>query len=337
MTKLEHIGFYTLSDKRAARCSITSPMTRACFMVTGRCNFSCPYCNGPVCKQDFDTDKVVELLHDLAQHGLEAVRFTGGEPTLHKGLLDMVAAAKKVGISNIAISTNGSARPELYSRLVDEGANDFSISADCKDVETAARLSGVPGTWERVKENIRALSARTCVIIGTTVTDENHDTIPETLKFLADLGVTDIKLATATQMRREISVDVLSRIDAEILARMPVLRYRVEHYKAGRPVRGLVEGRDSKHCWWVQDDIVLAPSGHYPCIVYPRERGLPIGPLDTVANMRAARLAWARKKNVFLDSICKTYCMDIFADCNRRIEELQGLTTIDSPLTPTSS
>jgi hypothetical protein len=106
---------------------------------------------------------------------------------------------------------------------------------------------------------------------------------------------------------------------------MPVLRYRIEHYKAGRPVRGLVEGRDSHHCWWVQDDIVLTPDGHYPCIVYPREKGTPIGPLASVAEMREARLAWARSRDTHEDPICVPYCMDIFADCNKRIEDLQGL------------
>ena len=101
-------------------------------------------------------------------------------------------------------------------------------------------------------------------------------------------------------------------------------------YRAGRPVRGLVEGRDSHHCWWVQDDIVLTPDGHYPCIVYPREKGGPIGPLATVKEMREARLAWAKAGDTHKDLICKPYCMDIFADCNRRIEDLQGLVPAES-------
>lgn len=145
------------------------------------------------------------------------------------------------------------------------------------------------------------------------------------MQFLGDLGVSDIKLATATQFEGEIPLEVLDRIPQALLDRMPVLRYRIEHYKLGRPVRGLLEGRDSHRCMWVVDDIVLTPDGHYPCIVYPREKGVPIGVLKTVAEMREDRLAWAIAKDTFEDAICTQYCMDIFADCNKRIEELQGI------------
>jgi MoaA/NifB/PqqE/SkfB family radical SAM enzyme len=242
----------------------------------------------------------------------------------------MVRIARDLGISKIAISTNGAARPELYRELVAEGVDNFSISADCRDLELAAKLSGRPGTWNRVKENIRMLSGLCYVNTGTTITAENLDQIPDTLQFLGDLGVADIKLSTATQFQGAIPLTLLDKIPQALFDRMPILRYRIEHYRQGRPVRGLVEGRDSHHCWWVQDDIVLTPDGHYPCIVYPREKGRPIGPLKTVAEMRAARLTWALSRDTFEDPICSPYCMDIFAECNKRIEDLQGLIPVQA-------
>ena len=39
--KLENIGFYTLSDERAANTSDTSPMQRCEIILTDRCNFKC--------------------------------------------------------------------------------------------------------------------------------------------------------------------------------------------------------------------------------------------------------------------------------------------------------
>ena len=328
MVKLDDIGFYTLNDERAKNCSITSPMTRACFVITGRCNFHCPYCTGPVCNRDFTTEQVVSLLTDLRNnHRLGSCRFTGGEPTVHKGLLDMVKAAKTLGVPKIAISTNGSASPALYQDLVANGANDFSISADCQDLELAAKLSGRANMWEIVKSNIAMLSKIAYVIIGTTITEENVNQIPETLQFLSDLGVADIKLATATQFEKPIPIEILNQISHDILDHMPVLRYRIANYKRGREVRGLVEVRDCHKCLWVQDDIVMTPDGHYPCIVYPREHGSPIGQLKTVIEMRQDRLNWAMAKDTFEDSICKKYCMDIFADCNKRIEHFQGKKT----------
>jgi len=41
---LEKIGFYTLSNKRAASSSVTSNLSRCELILTGKCNFNCPYC-----------------------------------------------------------------------------------------------------------------------------------------------------------------------------------------------------------------------------------------------------------------------------------------------------
>ena len=44
--KLEQIGFYTLSEKRAKDSCVFSIMQRCELILTDRCNFNCPYCRG---------------------------------------------------------------------------------------------------------------------------------------------------------------------------------------------------------------------------------------------------------------------------------------------------
>ena len=44
--KLEKIGFYTLSDKRAKSVTIKSPIQRGELILTDKCNLKCPYCRG---------------------------------------------------------------------------------------------------------------------------------------------------------------------------------------------------------------------------------------------------------------------------------------------------
>ena len=61
---------------------------------------------------------------------LENIRFSGGEPTLHPNIRDIIGYCTIKGINRIAISTNGSNKFELYKDLIELGANDFSISLD---------------------------------------------------------------------------------------------------------------------------------------------------------------------------------------------------------------
>lgn len=125
--RLRDIGFYTLSDERAAQCSAFSPLWRCELLLTDRCNFACPYCRGM--REDLrgafswdDARRVVDL---WIADGLRNVRFSGGEPTLWPRLVDLCERCKAGGVRRIAISSNGSADPSLYEKLLIAGGRRF--------------------------------------------------------------------------------------------------------------------------------------------------------------------------------------------------------------------
>jgi len=51
---LSDIGFYTLSENRCCHASSTSSIKRVEILLTGMCNFNCPYCRH---KNIFEMDK----------------------------------------------------------------------------------------------------------------------------------------------------------------------------------------------------------------------------------------------------------------------------------------
>jgi len=115
--KLDDIGFYTLSDKRAFRASDKTPLWRCELILTEACNFKCPYCRGitnPEAKGTIDFDVAKATVSYWISEGLKNVRFTGGEPTLYRGLTELVSMCKAGGVERIAISTNGSHTQRKY-------------------------------------------------------------------------------------------------------------------------------------------------------------------------------------------------------------------------------
>ena len=101
-------------------------------IITSSCNFKCPYCRGmrEECRGDMPLAQALETIRIWTEDDLKNIRFSGGEPTLHKRLLEMVTYAKARGVERIAISTNGSASQDLYGSLIDAGVNDISVSLD---------------------------------------------------------------------------------------------------------------------------------------------------------------------------------------------------------------
>lgn len=109
------------------------------------CNLRCPFChNAALIKSDgprvMEGSEIIEFL--ASRRGrLDGVVFSGGEPTLQRGLPSLIEAARGLGFK-IKLDTNGT-RPELLSELLGDALLDY-VALDLKDEPTAyARWLGM--------------------------------------------------------------------------------------------------------------------------------------------------------------------------------------------------
>lgn len=314
---LEEIGFYTLSDKRAINTSAFSPMWRCEMILTHQCNFSCVYCRGlrNDCIGDMPLERAIWVLNRWADDGLKNLRFSGGEPMLYPHLSRLVSHANSVSVERIAISTNGSFPLPAYMNLVELGVNDFSISLDACCASMAEVQANAKGFWNTLTVNIRELSQVTYVTVGVVLTDDTVSDTADIVSFAHDLGVDDIRIISAAQWN---SLLVVRNIPENILDVHPILRYRVGNMLAGRNVRGIQE-TDAHKCWLMQDDSIVAGRWHFPCVIYFREQGDPVGHIcDT---MREDRIRWLNSHDTFNDPICRRNCLDVCIDYNNAVNK----------------
>lgn len=312
--KLEQIGFYTLSDSRCMTATHETTLKRCELVLTAKCNFKCPYCRsvgGEDMKYE-DAKAVVDLWCD---QGLENIRFSGGEPTLWKGIIDLVAHAKARGIKRIALSTNGSANTDFYTELLKAGVTDFSVSLDACCAEDGDKMAGgIKGAWEKVCKNIQYLSTLAYTTVGVVLTYENQATINNIIAFAYFLGVSDIRIIPAAQEGKKLGNITVSQ---DLLDKYPILAYRIDNVNKGNAVRGLKE-TDSHKCGLCLDDMAVNHGKHYPCIIYMRECGDAIGNFGE--DVREQRLKWYQNHDTHLDPICKGNCLDVCVDYNNKHE-----------------
>lgn len=317
---LEDIGFYTLSDERAANVTSTSPMWRCEMILTDRCNYSCLYCRGlkPEYRGDIDYEIAMRTLLYWIQDGLKHIRFSGGEPLLYKHLHDLIVLCKAGGVDRIAISTNGSAIPSAYMRLIDAGVNDISISLDACCVSDGQKMSGGVDRWDTVIKNIEWLSKKTYVTVGVVLTDDNIEHTTEIIQLAHSLGVADIRVIPAAQDGDRLGNAINGVVDTNILSQHPILAYRVKNTVEGKAIRGLGYA-DSHRCYLVMDDSCVVKDWHFPCVIYMREGGDPIGSVSK--GMRASRFGWSLDHRIQDDPICKANCLDVCVAYNNRVRE----------------
>lgn len=316
--KLEDIGFYTLCDNRAENVSNKSPMWRCEMILTGRCNFKCPYCRGLKCTdKDMSLECAMGTLDTWIKDGLKHVRFSGGEPTLYPWLRTLVEYCKDHNVKRIAISTNGSRDITLYKELVGYGVNDFSISLDACCSSFGDKMAGVSGQWENVVNNIKELSKITYVTVGVVLTEDNVQDTKQIIEFASGLDVSDIRIISAAQYN--MLLDGVTDISQSILDKHPILKYRINNIKKGRNVRGISKS-DCHQCHLVKDDSVVAGKWHFPCVIHMREGGNPIGEIGS--EMRKDRVKWFTAHNSYEDPICQKNCLDICIDYNNKCSQI---------------
>ena len=133
--------------------------------VTDRCNYRCVYCRtgneGPQFTE-LPIEIYARMLRVFVSLGIEKVRLTGGEPLLRHGLLDLIreTAQMRPAFSDapldIAITTNGHLLAPMARELKQAGLSRITVSMDAVDPETFTRITRVPGSFERVRDGIRA-------------------------------------------------------------------------------------------------------------------------------------------------------------------------------------
>ena len=313
---LESIGFYTLSDKRAKSASYTSDLMRCELILTDACNFRCPYCRGlpEDVRGTMPLERAKSVVSQWALHNLRNIRFSGGEPAYYRGIVELVNHAKSCGIERIALSTNGSAPLSKYHELIQAGVNDLSISLDaCCAADGDQLAGGISGAWETVIVNIRALAQLEYVTVGIVLTESTIEHAGDIIAFAHYLGVSDIRVIPAAQLTPELARTI--KVNDGVLEAHPILRYRLANAHCGNSVRGL-RPEDSSKCRLVLDDMAVAGDYHYPCIIYLREQGSPIGRFDDIEAVRRERLVWAEHHDCKADPICRNNCLDVCRDYN---------------------
>jgi MoaA/NifB/PqqE/SkfB family radical SAM enzyme len=101
-------------------------------VIIRRCNLSCNYCSEYDKVSDpIPTEILQERLRKLKNLGTFGVSLTGGEPTLHPQLPDLIRKCRKLGFFRTGMISNGFLlRPELIEALNDAGLQEMQISID---------------------------------------------------------------------------------------------------------------------------------------------------------------------------------------------------------------
>ena len=197
-----HIPVASLSPPPAAslRDKYGRTITDLRVSITDRCNYKCVYCRtGSEGAQfaELAMEDYLRMIRVFVGLGIQKVRLTGGEPLLRKGILSLLEQLAQLrtpaGDSlDLAITTNGHLLAEMAEPLARAGLSRITVSMDAVDSATFARITRVPGSFEKVLAGVRAAQSAglgpvkvNCVLLRGF----NEDQIVPFARFSRDEGV----------------------------------------------------------------------------------------------------------------------------------------------------
>lgn len=157
-----HQGVATLTTADISRVAGFLPSTMldwpgrlASTVFVSGCPFRCPYCHNPgLLDPCTDPTPLSELSRCLADRRswIDGVVVTGGEPTAHEGIWELLLTIKGLGLP-VRLDTNGYF-PETLSSLIQEGLVDC-VAMDVKTVaDRYEDVSGAPDASVRVRKSV---------------------------------------------------------------------------------------------------------------------------------------------------------------------------------------
>ena len=300
--------------------------------VNERCNVKCRYCMWwrlPEYRDEMTIDQWKQALLSVKDFiGTYSINFSGGEPFIKKGFVDLMVWCTENGIHN-GVCTNGTVfTPKVVARIIEARPFNVNVSVDAPSSDVHDYLRGVSGLLDTLSRGIARLrEARDHagldfpIIIKPTMTSANFRAMPEMAAWARNVGATTVNFQPVDRWTPEtydelwieeqdheelqVVVDELiaqKRAGAPILNSEQILGLTVKHFRGEKAPPETMPCRVGMRDFIIQSDGQVSLCFFYPAVGNIKEQG--------------AREIWygaqareIRRQTVACDKLCLYTCL----------------------------
>lgn len=256
--------------------------------MTYRCNEVCIHCYNPGAAHEIHekpqrntdeltTQEALHLLEIMAEQGVMRLTLTGGEVTLRKDFLQILARARNLGFM-VVIFTNGlKIKDTLLTQIAELWPHGIEISIYSHIPEKHDAITGVKGSFERSLQTLRKFresGIRTTyktTLMKTTVADY-HETRELGIKSAESVILTTM-MSPGVDGKKAPLNHALSFSQLIALSATPESPLYVGNQKEGWRKANL-NNRKMKPCGAGHASLAVTPDGDiFPCLAFPMKLG----------------------------------------------------------------
>ncbi|MBU7026230.1 MAG: radical SAM protein [Theionarchaea archaeon] len=154
--------------------------------ITFRCNYGCMHClvpdelrKGAKEKEELTTEEIERLIDELSEMMAFRLSVSGGEPTLRKDLLHVVAYAVEKGLWTTFVTNGSLIDKNFVQRAEKSGINEIHISLDGKTPSVHDTFRGAQGAYTKAVRSITLFKEHSTipVIVTAVASKYNYEEI----------------------------------------------------------------------------------------------------------------------------------------------------------------
>jgi MoaA/NifB/PqqE/SkfB family radical SAM enzyme len=301
-------------------------------LVNERCNVKCRYCEYwrlPKYKDEMSIEEWQAALLSVKQFvGTFSISFSGGEPFIKTGFLDLMKFCHDHGI-HAGVTTNGSALTRKNAvKFVEAQPWNLNVSVDAPYAEVHDYLRGWPGLFDKLSDGIRFVREERDkrgldfpIIVKPTVGKKNFRYLPEMVQWAKSMGATALNFQPMDRWTKEtydelwIEEDELPELQ-QVVDKMLALKRQGEPIVNSELVISLLVPHfreqsappEAMPCRVGMRDFFIRTNGDVEvCFFYP-----PIGNIKEASAREiwyGPKAAEIRKQTVECDRLCLYTCL----------------------------
>lgn len=154
--------------------------------LTRQCNQKCRFCSNPEREEIISFEDARKQIEEFVELGYQGVILTGGEPTLHDGLADIVKSARDCGLESRIITNGQKTADSKYMRsLVSAGLKLMHVSLHSSRDDVQSFLTENPDSLINIRRTMaNAAKLGVHISINTVINAYNADHLDETVKWI---------------------------------------------------------------------------------------------------------------------------------------------------------
>ncbi len=178
--------------KHILKTFITSSIRFAEFAITNVCIAKCTFCD--IWKQKVKVfvpeEKGLLAIDKLADIGVSHITLTGGEPLMHRNIVEFVKKCTSRNIHNAVLAAAPSLITDARLDLLDEAGNDLiSISFDSDDPKVLEESRRIPNLMKGIEDALKRMKrTRIKSMASILIWNNNHDQMEKLFAKATNMG-----------------------------------------------------------------------------------------------------------------------------------------------------